>query len=251
MKRLAVVGLVLVLAFACLTVPGLSQRGPMKAGSGVKAPQGWYDISVPLKQGMVYYPTDPVPPKIYRYSDRALGAPVTMSMLEIISHTGTHIDAPLHFIADGSTISDMPLDATIGPARVIEIKDPAKIRVAELEKHNIRKGERLLFKTRNSPVVYESPKFVEDYVYLDGDAADYLAEKRIILFGLDNITVGHAKDGDNVGHVHRTLLGAGVYILEDLALEKVPPGNYELLCLPLLMYNGDAGPSRAILRPLK
>ena len=68
----------------------------------VKVPKGWYDISVPLKQGMVYFPTDPAPPKIYRYSDRALGAKVTMSMLEIISHTGTHIDSPLHFIPDGS-----------------------------------------------------------------------------------------------------------------------------------------------------
>ncbi|OGO30431.1 MAG: hypothetical protein A2Z29_05195 [Chloroflexi bacterium RBG_16_56_11] len=217
----------------------------------VKVPAGWYDISVPLKQGMVYFPTDPVPPKIYRYSDRALGAKVTMSMLEIISHTGTHIDAPLHFIPDGSTISDMPLDATIGPARVIEIKDPEKIKVPELEKHNIRKGERVLFKTRNSPRVYESEKFVEDYVYFDGAAAEYLVAKGIILVGLDNITIGHFKEMDNVNKTHRTFLEAGVYILEDCALANVPPGEYELLCLPLLMYQGDAGPCRAILRPLK
>jgi arylformamidase len=217
----------------------------------VQAPPGWYDISVPLKQGMVYYPTDPAPPKIYRYSDRELGSPVTMTMLEIIGHTGTHIDAPLHFIAGGSTVSDMPLNATIGPARVIEIKDPVKIRIEELEKHNIKKGERVLFKTRNSPVVYESPKFTEDYVYLDGDAADYLVKKGIILFGLDNITIGHAKDGNNVGRTHTALLGAGIYILENCALAKVPPGDYELICLPLLVYKGDAAPARAILRPLK
>src|SRR5512136_3499860 len=111
-------------------------------------PKGWYDISVPLKQGMNYFPTDPVPPKIYRYHDVEMGAKVTMSMLEIISHTGTHIDSPLHFIPGGSTISDMPLDSTVGPARVIEIKDPEKIKVPELKKHNIKKGERLLFRTR-------------------------------------------------------------------------------------------------------
>ena len=105
----------------------------------VKVPEGWYDISVPLKQGMNYFPTDPAPPKIYRFHDRELGARVTMSMLEIISHTGTHIDSPLHFVPDGSTISDMPLDATIGPCRVIEIKDQEKIKVAELEKHDIKK----------------------------------------------------------------------------------------------------------------
>jgi arylformamidase len=158
-----------------------------------KTPEGWHDISVPLKQGMNYLPLDPVPPKIYRYSDVELGAKVTMSMLEIISHTGTHIDTPLHFIPGGSTVSDMPLDATIGPARVLEIKDPVKIQVSELEKHNIKKGERLLCKTRNSPAVYESPQFVEDYVYLDGVAAEYLAEREIILFGLDSITIGYLK----------------------------------------------------------
>ena len=217
----------------------------------VKAPEGWYDISVPLKQGMNYFPTDPVPPKIYRYHDREMGAKVTMSMLEIISHTGTHIDTPLHFIAGGSTVSDMPLDATIGPCRVIEIKDQEKIKVGELEQHDIKKGERVLFKTRNSPIVYTSERFVEDYVYLDGDAAEYLVTREIILFGIDNITIGHFKETDNLNKTHQTLLAAGIYILEDCALDGVPPGEYELLCLPLLMWKGDAGPCRAILRPLK
>lgn len=216
----------------------------------VRVPPGWHDISVPLKQGMVYFPTDPAPPKIYRYYDRALGAKVTMSMLEIISHTGTHIDSPLHFIPDGSTISDMPLDVTIGPARVIEIRDPEKIRVAELEQHRIKKGERVLFKTRNSPRAYEAEKFQDDYVYFDVPAAEYLVSKGIILVGLDNITIGHMKEPDNINLTHRTFLQAGVYILEDCALHGVPPGEYELICLPLLMYQGDAGPCRAILRPL-
>jgi arylformamidase len=216
-----------------------------------KALKGWYDISVPLKQGMNYLSIDPVPPKIYRFSDVDLGAKVTMTMLEIISHTGTHIDAPRHFIPGGSTVSDMPLDATIGRARVIEIKDPEKIKVEELKKHNIKKGERILCKTRNSPLVYESPKFIEDYVYLDADAAVYLAEKGIILFGLDCITIGYFKDEESIVKTHQSLLSAGIYILEDCALRGVPPGEYELLCLPLLMYHGDAGPCRAILRPLK
>jgi arylformamidase len=214
-------------------------------------PSGWYDISVPLKQGMNYLILDPVPPKIYRFSDVDLGAKVTMTMLEIIAHTGTHIDAPRHFIPGGSTISDMALDATVGPARVIEIKDPETIKAEELKKHNIKKGDRILCKTRNSPVVYESSKFIEDYVYLDGDAADYLAEKEIILFGLDCITIGNFRNEESVVKTHQALLGAGIYILEDCALANVPPGEYELLCLPLLMYHGDAGPCRAILRPLK
>ena len=109
----------------------------------------------------------------------------------------------------------------------------------------------MLFKTRNSPTTYESPQFVEDYVYLDVEAASYLADKGIILFGLDNITIGHFKEEDNLTKTHQTLLSAGIYILEDCALALVPPGEYELLCLPLLMYKGDAGPCRAILRPLR
>jgi arylformamidase len=216
----------------------------------VKLPKGWYDISIPLKQGMVYFPTDPAPPKIYRYSDRALGSKVTMCMIEMIGHTGTHVDAPLHFIPDGSTISDMPVDATIGPARVIAIKDKESIKASELKKNNIKKGERVLFKTCNSPSAYEAEKFIEDYCYLDDDAADYLVKVGVRLVGIDYITIGSYKRPENIGKTHTALLGAGIYVLENCALGKVPPGEYDLLCLPLLMLNGDAGPARAILRPL-
>jgi arylformamidase len=217
----------------------------------VKLPKGWYDISVPIKQGMVYFPTDPAPPRIYRYHDRALGSGVTMCMLEFIGHTGTHLDAPLHFIPDGSTISDMDVQATIGPCRVIEIKDTESIKVEELEKYNIKKGDRIICKTANSPRTYESPKFQENYVSLTLEATDYLVNKGIVLFGLDNITIGPYQDPQKIGQIHTKLLGAGIYILENCAMAGVPAGVYELLCLPLLMLGGDAGPSRAILRPLK
>jgi len=216
-----------------------------------KMPKGWYDISVPLKQGMSYLILDPVPPKVYRLHDAELGSKVTISMLEILSHTCTHLDAPLHFIKGGSTISDLPLTVVVGPCRVIEIKDPKTIKIAELEKHRIKKGERLLFKTRNSPFTYAGERFVEDYVYLESDSAAYLAEKKIALFGLDNITIGDFRNEESIRKTHRALLEAGIYILEDCALGSVPPGEYELLCLPLLTYKGDAAPCRAILRPLK
>jgi arylformamidase len=214
-------------------------------------PEGWYDISVPIKQGMSYLVLDPVPPKYYRLHDAELGSKVTISMLEILTHTCTHLDAPLHFIKGGSTISDMRLDAVVGPCRVIEIKDEQTIKVPELEKHGIKDGERLLFKTRNSPMTYAGDKFIEDYVYLDGDAAAYLAEKKIALFGLDNITIGDFRDEASIMKTHRTLLEAGIYILEDCALADVPPGEYELLCLPLSLHKADASPCRAILRPIK
>src|SRR5512146_260408 len=117
MKKTSVVSVVSVLSLGCVILLGQAQRS--SSNIGVKATHGWYDITVPIKQGMIYNPVDPVAPKIYRLTDRALGGGVTLSFMEIITHTGTHIDAPLHFIADGSTISDMPLDATVGPARVI------------------------------------------------------------------------------------------------------------------------------------
>ena len=101
-----------------------------------KTPEGWYDISVPLKQGMNYFPTDPAPPKIYRYHDVELGARVTMSMLEIISHTGTHIDTPLHFIPGGSTVTDMPLDA--GDFRLLDRKVVAALRSLREENRYLR-----------------------------------------------------------------------------------------------------------------
>lgn len=216
-----------------------------------KSPKGWYDITVPLRQDMISMPIDPVRPKIYRYSDTNLGSKVTMTMLEIMSHTGTHLDSPLHFIPGGSTISDVPLDATIGPARVIEIKDPQKIKVSELKKHNIKKGERILFKTRNSPASYAGESWMEDYVYFDPPASQYLAEKGIVLVGLDCLTIGYFKDNDNINKNHHAFLDAGIYILENCALGDVPPGEYELLCMPMLIFHGDASPCRAILRPLR
>ncbi len=215
------------------------------------APKGWYDITVPIKQGMITMPIDPVTPKLYRYSDRNLGSPVTMTMMEIMSHTGTHIDAPLHFIPDGSTITDMALDATVGPCRVIEIKDQKMITVPELKPYNIKKGERLLFKTRNSPESYAGKKFMEDYVYFSNESAEYLVEKGVIMVGLDFITIGNFRDEPSIVKTHTTFLQAGVYIMENAALGDVPAGEYELLCLPLPLYHGDACPCRAILRPLK
>jgi arylformamidase len=211
----------------------------------------WIDITVTLKPDMNYLALDPVPPKIFRISDVNRGDKVTMSKLEIISHTGTHVDTPLHFIPGGSTITDMPLDATVGPARVIEIKHPKLVTVEELEPYNIKEGERILLKTRNSPVTYESPTFVEDYVYISNEAAKYLASKKIRMVGLDNITIGDFRNEESVVATHRALLEKGIYIIEAVALAGVEPGEYELIFLPIKLLDGDACPGRAILRPLK
>ena len=211
----------------------------------------WIDISIPfpVDKPMPFFPTDPQGPSVTRIFDRTKGDPVTMSQININSHNGTHIDAPFHFIAEGTTIDMMPLDTAIGPARVIEIKDPVSIKLDEVEPYDIKEGERILFKTRNSSYAYKTADFVDDYVYCTNEVARYLKDRKIRLVGVDYITIGNQKDHENIKIVHETLLMNGIYIIEMLNLDCVKPGDYEMVCLPLRMEKGDAGPCRAIIRP--
>lgn len=214
-----------------------------------EAPESkWIDISIPIRNKMVYWPSDPVP-RVERIKDRDKGDPVTLTEMQFIDHVGTHVDAPLHFIAGGKTIDKMPLDATMGRARVIEIKDPVSIKMEEVKPHNIRRGERLLFKTLNSTRCYKTDAFVPDYVYMSTEVARYLVERGVRVAGIDYISIGKFGDDSNIGEVHKTLLEGGVYIIEGINLARVSPGRYDLVCLPLLLEKGDAGSARAILRP--
>lgn len=222
------------------------KSGGFKWGEAPKT--NWIDISIPFRNKMVHWPTDPVP-RIERIKDRDKGDPVTLTEMQFIDHVGTHVDAPLHFIAGGLTIDKMPLDATMGRARVIEIKDPISIKIDELEPYGIRRGERILFKTKNSSRCYETDEFVEDYVYFATEVAGYLVEKGVRVVGLDYLSIGSYRDNENIGATHRALLEGGVYIIEGINLSKVGPGRYDLVCLPILLDRGDAGPARAILRP--
>jgi arylformamidase len=188
------------------------------------------------------------PSSVYRVQDVNKGDRVTMSRLELISHDGTHIDAPLHFIPGGSSIDKMPVEASNGPCRVIEIKDEKDITVKELEPYKIKAGERILFKTKNSPHVYNVKIFSGPYVAITPEAADYLVSKKIRLVGLDYLTVGHMEPVGDIGKVHRAFLGNGIYVLEAINLDGVPAGKYEMMCLTLRIENGDAGPCRVILK---
>jgi arylformamidase len=205
----------------------------------------WIDISVPLYSGMVHWPDNP-PVKIERMLDMNRGDKCNVSTLAMGSHTGTHMDAPLHFIKTGKGLDRMPLDATIGPARVIAIRDAESIKPDELHPHKIKRGERILFKTRNSTKSWKSDAFDERFVYISKEAAQYLADRCIRTVGVDYLSVGgYKRDGLET---HRALLGAGIWIIEGLNLSKVKPGSYELVCLPLKVLNGDGAPARAILR---
>ena len=217
--------------------PGLAAKSAGKSE--------WIDISIPLHDGLRQGPMEPLTPHIEFILARTKGNPVDMLQININSHNGTHIDAPKHHVKGGTSIDEMPLDTGIGPARLIEIKDPETIKVAELKPYDIQAGERLLFKTRNS---YRPERFTEilkDWVYFTTEAIHYLIDCQIRLLGIDTITIGRA----NVNEIHEALLSRGIYILEDLDLGHIQPGRYEMICLPLRLQGGDASPVRAIIRP--
>jgi len=206
---------------------------------------GWIDITVPLRTNMVHWPGDP-DVRIERIQDMERGDPCNVSLLSMGSHTGTHMDAPVHFVRGGSALDVMPLNATIGAARVIEIGDPEAVHAVELRSHRIRRGERILFKTRNSSRCWGDAEFIEDFVYIGRDAAEYLAQRRVRTVGVDYLSVGGFHHDSHETHV--ALLRAGIWIIEGLNLSRVRPGPYELICLPLKIQGGDGGPARAIIR---
>ncbi len=206
----------------------------------------WIDISVPLKNGMVHWPGDPA---FQSRLAKTLGddCPCNLTHLDMSAHTGTHMDAPRHFIADGKTMEALPLDATVGPCRVIEIHDTTAITADELESHKLQRGERILFKTRNSARSWQTDEFDEDFIYIAQDAARHITGCSVMTVGIDYLSVGgYKKDGVET---HVELLRAEVWIIEGLNLATIAPGEYDLACLPLKLVGSDGAPARAILRP--
>lgn len=197
------------------------------------------DISIPIQEGMITYPGNPEV-KIVRHR----GATSVHSEITLGSHTGTHIDAPSHVFAKGKALDSFPFSYFIGPCRVLDFsaaKDA--ITIQDLRKHGIKKGERILAKTKNSTRGFK--KFYSDYIYLDGDAADYLAEKGILLFGIDSLSV--KKRGGSDLRPHSSLLRKNIPIVEGLNLAEVKEGKYYLSCLPLAFNKLDGSPARAVL----
>jgi arylformamidase len=209
---------------------------------------GWIDVSVPVYSGMAHWPDNP-PVVVERLLDMDRGDAANVSKLSLGAHTGTHMDAPRHFLRDGAGIDALPFDATVGPARVIEIRDPVAITVAELTRHGLRQGERVLFKTANSARCWGTDEFVEDFVSIARDAAAYLVGRGVRTVGVDYLSVGGFRPEADGAGTHAALLGAGVWIIEGLNLAQVQPGMYDLICLPLRLLGADGAPARAILRP--
>lgn len=204
----------------------------------------WVDVSVPLRDGLLPWPGDPRF-RIKRISDVGRGDVATFSTLSMSAHAGTHVDAPLHFLQRGRSVDQFPLDAMVGRARIIPIRNRRSIDVDELQPQRIRAGERLLFRTRNS--ARKRPgDFFKEYVAVSSEAARYLAARRLRAVGIDGPSIGPFPDG---AETHRILLGAGIWIIEWLDLRRVPAGPCDLICLPLRIVGGDGAPARAILRP--
>ncbi len=208
----------------------------------------WIDVSVPLHTGMVHWPGDPEP-TFERISEIEQGAEVDVTLCRMTAHTGTHMDAPCHFLRGKCGIDQFPLEVGIGVARVISV--PAESRVigrAELEGKGIRRGERILMKTRNSSKRWDNLDFQPDFVAINRSGAEFLAETGVVLIGVDYLSVGlFAGDG---AETHKILLEAGIWIVEGLNLMAVTDGDYELVCLPLRIEGADGSPARVVLRPI-
>ena len=204
-----------------------------------------YDITVPLSPSLPVYPGDPdvaiTPVAQLQWGDAA-----NVSRLVLSSHTGTHLDAPRHFFQAGLAIDGIPPHVLMGPARVCAFPNATTHLTADdLRPLDLAGTQRLLFKTPNS-ALWERTGFQTNYVALTESAAHLLVDLGVQLVGIDYLSVDAFECQDFP--VHRTLLGAGVLILEGLDLRTVPPGEYELLALPLLLQDGDGAPVRAVLR---
>ena len=197
---------------------------------------------------MVHWPGDPgFESRLEKKIGDENGSPCNLTHLNLSAHTGTHMDAPRHFIAGGDTMETMPLEAVMGSCRVIEIRDSTAITSSELEAHQLQRNERILFKTRNSSRSWESDDFDEDFIYISQDGARHITARGVQTVGVDYLSVGGFKKDGVETHVE--LLGAKVWIIEGLNLSEIEPGKYDLACLPLKIIGSDGAPARAALRP--
>jgi arylformamidase len=205
------------------------------------------DVSLPIGPDLLTWPGDPgirIDPA--KRIDR--GDSANVSELHLGSHTGTHVDPPIHFLPGERSIDQVDLDVFFGPALVADLRRAEEIGPAELDRLDVPGStERLLCRTRNSELWPRLPdvEFPEDYVAVTEDGARWLVDRGIRLVGVDFLSVERSAGGDHP--VHRTLLGGGTVIVEGLDLSRVDPGTYTLVCFPLRIADGDGSPARAVL----
>ena len=193
------------------------------------------DVTRPLSENSVVFPGDQTPH--FSQSERGL---YLISDLHMSSHSGTHIDAPVHYLKCGDTIDTIPLTSLIGSCRVLDLRDTGSAITASHLKGRIGNADRLLLKTEFS----SRDRFSEDYPHITLDAAQLITRSGIVCVGIDSPSV-EVYDCD--GTVHRELLGHGCIIIELLDLSAVPEGDYEMVALPLRLCGLDGSPARVVL----
>jgi arylformamidase len=204
-----------------------------------------YDISLPIREDMLTYPGDP-PPELSPHASIDDGDDANVTSLSFGSHTGTHLDAALHFIPGGQSVDELSLERLIGPALVVRIPDEVQaIGAEELRAAGVEQQTRVLLKTRNSDFLSKSD-FQKDFAYLTRDGAEFLLEAGVELIAIDYLSIEDFDADEPIAH--KILLEREVIVVEGVDLREVPPGRYELLCLPIKIAGIDGAPVRAVLR---
>lgn len=200
-----------------------------------------FDVSMPIVEGMPVYKNKPEKQPQIRVVQDFDTAPARESRIDIDVHTGTHVDSPLHMLPEGGTMETLPLERLVRPCRVLDLTGvDGGITRADLEKFDIRAGEFLLFKTKNSL----KDEFDFEFVYLAEDGARYLVEKKIDGVGIDALGIERSQPGHPT---HKSLFRADILIIEGLRLKDVPEGEYFMVAAPIKLVNTEAAPARVIL----
>ncbi|HEX5833284.1 MAG TPA: cyclase family protein [Pyrinomonadaceae bacterium] len=211
-----------------------------------------YDVSVPLSSALPTYPGDPGI-QIHDWSKLANGDGANVSALSFGAHTGTHVDAPAHFLEGARKVDALDLEILIGEAAVVHVPEEFRSIDEEFVTANCAAGtRRIIFKTRNSAFwAGDFTEFRTDFTYLTLEAAQALVQRGVKLIGIDYLSIEKFNSKDH--EVHHALLSKEVIILEGLNLAGVPAGKYELICLPLRLRShlGDGAPARAVLRTIE
>jgi len=204
-----------------------------------------YDISLALSPETVRWATAQ-PFQLIERKRMSRGDTNNSSSVQTSVHAGTHVDAPFHFLPEGATIESLPLEIFMGPARVCAVNTGTRITAADVAGASLRGETRVLFKTRNSGLLQKS-EYDPSFVPFSVDGAQALVDLGCRLVGLDYLSAAAA---DEQVAVHRAFLNHGVILLEGVDLSNVPPGRYELICLPVKIAGSDGAPCRAVLREL-
>ena len=240
-----------VTALALLACSPAPEEKPVRLyTSDLPVSTGWIDATATLDPATTPVYEGDAPMKFDFLKDMRKGDSFTLSVYSLGAHSGTHIDAPMHFVRDGASIDNVSLEALIGPARVIDIPEAVQsIDAAELNRHNWKGTPRVIFRTRSSVRGWmKSSTFHRDFAYVAPSAAQLLADAGVQLVGIDYISA--EKFGAPAPMTHRILLGKGIPIVEGLALETVAPGDYFLVVLPTKVAGHEGAPARAVLRKL-